>query len=118
MIGWNEPDDPDKGQPRCQRCGHVKREHSYNGACYGLCGEFISEPIVKESLEEIKYPEASEIAYRLGVPLDYVELCQRLDRLAIAGLCAGSFGGAREFFKDIRKELNTKGLGDPDMPYR
>lgn len=116
MIGWNE--EPYRPGPPCQRCGHEKKEHSYNGACYGLCGEFIGEPAVKESLEEINYPEASEVAHRLGVPLDYVELCQRLDRMAIAGLCAGTFSGAREFFKDIRKELNAKGLGDPDIPWR
>lgn len=24
----------------CKRCGWERREHSYNGACYGLCGEF------------------------------------------------------------------------------
>ncbi len=26
----------------CARCGHPRAEHSYNGACYGLCGEFVS----------------------------------------------------------------------------
>jgi hypothetical protein len=24
----------------CARCGYPEREHSYNGACYGLCGKF------------------------------------------------------------------------------
>ncbi len=27
---------------RCAKCGHPRDEHSYNGACYGLCGEFVS----------------------------------------------------------------------------
>lgn len=26
----------------CANCGHPKSEHSYNGACYGLCGEFVA----------------------------------------------------------------------------
>lgn len=26
--------------PRCKNCGHPKHEHSFNGACYGLCGDF------------------------------------------------------------------------------
>lgn len=119
MIGWNEPADPDKDMPRCQRCGHVKREHSYNGACYGLCGEFIAEPAdMKDTLERNQYPDNSEVAHRLGIPLDLVELCDRLDRFAIGGLCAGTFEAAREFFKDIRRELDTKGLGNKDIPYR
>lgn len=29
---------------RCARCGYPRKEHSYNGACYGLCGEFVSTP--------------------------------------------------------------------------
>lgn len=27
---------------RCAACGHLRADHSYNGACYGLCGEFVS----------------------------------------------------------------------------
>ena len=27
--------------PLCARCGYPRSEHHYNGACYGLCGEFI-----------------------------------------------------------------------------
>ncbi len=26
----------------CARCGFPRKEHSYNGACYGLCGEFVA----------------------------------------------------------------------------
>lgn len=29
---------PDK----CAKCGFPRAEHSYNGACYGLCGKFVS----------------------------------------------------------------------------
>lgn len=29
----------------CARCGFPKSEHHYNGACYGLCGEFIQMTI-------------------------------------------------------------------------
>jgi hypothetical protein len=25
----------------CALCGHSRAEHSYNGTCYGLCGEFV-----------------------------------------------------------------------------
>lgn len=25
----------------CLRCRFERHEHAYNGACYGLCGEFI-----------------------------------------------------------------------------
>ena len=28
-------------EERCANCGYPRREHSYNGACYGLCGEFV-----------------------------------------------------------------------------
>jgi hypothetical protein len=27
-------------EPVCARCGYPRREHTYNGACYGVCGEF------------------------------------------------------------------------------
>jgi hypothetical protein len=26
---------------RCAECGHPRAAHSYNGACYGLCGKFV-----------------------------------------------------------------------------
>lgn len=26
---------------RCAKCGHSRKEHSYNGACYGICAEFV-----------------------------------------------------------------------------
>lgn len=25
----------------CAGCGFERREHTYNGACYGICGEFV-----------------------------------------------------------------------------
>jgi hypothetical protein len=42
-VMWG--DKPKKQKPidgRCANCGHPRTEHSYNGACYGLCGEFVS----------------------------------------------------------------------------
>lgn len=27
---------------RCAKCGEPRKEHAYNGACYGICGEFVS----------------------------------------------------------------------------
>lgn len=45
----------------CAKCGHPKSEHAYNGACYGLCGEF-EEPMpaidTEQSLHDL------EAAYR------------------------------------------------------
>jgi hypothetical protein len=26
----------------CARCGQPQSEHHYNGACYGLCGEYVA----------------------------------------------------------------------------
>lgn len=25
---------------KCRRCGYIRAEHHYNGACYGVCGQF------------------------------------------------------------------------------
>ena len=33
---------------RCAKCGYPRAEHSYNGVCYGLCGEFVSWRVIKE----------------------------------------------------------------------
>jgi hypothetical protein len=32
---------PDTSTDRCAKCNYPRAEHSYNGACYGLCGEFV-----------------------------------------------------------------------------
>src|SRR6185312_3752158 len=29
------------GEKRCARCGRVREDHSFNGACYGVCGQFV-----------------------------------------------------------------------------
>lgn len=42
------------------------------------------------------------------------ELLERIDRKAEAGLCAGTFGGAREYLKDIRAIAGVKKF-DPDL---
>lgn len=36
----------------CLRCGYPRDEHHYNGACYGLCGEFV--PPSSENSPETK----------------------------------------------------------------
>ena len=28
-------------EPLCIKCNFPKHEHSYNGTCYGVCGEFL-----------------------------------------------------------------------------
>jgi hypothetical protein len=35
---------------QCAECGHPRKEHSINGACYGLCGEFV--PIAPAEKED------------------------------------------------------------------
>lgn len=37
-------------EEKCAKCGFSKSEHSYNGACYGVCGEFVSL-VVSPTLE-------------------------------------------------------------------
>lgn len=49
-------------EPACARCGFPREEHSYNGACYGLCGKF-EEAQTMESVTE-KFMEMAERAYR------------------------------------------------------
>lgn len=36
-------------QDRCGECGFPRKEHSANGACYGLCGEFVERYISKSA---------------------------------------------------------------------
>jgi hypothetical protein len=42
-------------EPRCARCGYERREHSYNGACYGLCGEFVERTAMMPSQDRIEH---------------------------------------------------------------
>jgi hypothetical protein len=41
---------------RCASCGNVRSEHSINGACYGVCGEFVEveNPFFKHDLENVE----------------------------------------------------------------
>jgi hypothetical protein len=39
---------------RCSNCGYPQREHSYNGACYGLCGQFA--PAIHAVIQEKDSP--------------------------------------------------------------
>jgi hypothetical protein len=36
MYKYFQPD-------KCANCGFPREEHHYNGACYGVCGEFINQ---------------------------------------------------------------------------
>ncbi len=33
----------------CDKCGFPRAEHSYTGACYGLCGEFVARKSVERA---------------------------------------------------------------------
>ena len=58
----------------CAKCGYPKKEHSYNGACYGLCGEWTPNPertnrqreYMKSRKEICKYLGAK--GYKLKLP--------------------------------------------------
>jgi adenine-specific DNA glycosylase len=47
--------------PKCTRCGFEQKEHAYNGACYGLCGEFVATPEAPGDVAEI-VPDRGTIA--------------------------------------------------------
>jgi hypothetical protein len=32
-------------EERCRHCGYPRSEHHYNGACYGVCGEFVPDVV-------------------------------------------------------------------------
>lgn len=44
MAGSYEVAIERKRNELCAQCGFERREHHYNGACYGLCGEFVERP--------------------------------------------------------------------------
>jgi hypothetical protein len=52
------------GEKRCARCGRVREDHSFNGACYGVCGDFV-EPAVRTPQAEVERLRAAleDIAY-------------------------------------------------------
>jgi hypothetical protein len=41
LAGERQPLYADSSTDRCAKCNYPRAEHSYNGACYGLCGEFV-----------------------------------------------------------------------------
>jgi hypothetical protein len=41
-TGFEATDDEMGLNTKCVRCGYPEKEHSYNGACYGLCGKFVA----------------------------------------------------------------------------
>lgn len=52
---------PLQREPGCARCGYPRKEHSHNGACYGLCGEFVpalkTEASDQERAKAIRLPD-------------------------------------------------------------
>jgi hypothetical protein len=48
----------------CARCGYPRHEHSYNGACYGLCGKF-EEAMTFEPVAPV-FPDVPMWAARKG----------------------------------------------------
>lgn len=34
-----------KQDEKCVTCGFERKEHTYNGACYGICGDFIGRMV-------------------------------------------------------------------------
>lgn len=63
---------------KCAHCGELKKEHHYNGACYGKCGKFIqgevkmSELTIKQAQEKqpwtVPYSPAVDSAAKHGIP--------------------------------------------------
>lgn len=46
---------------RCAKCGEVREEHAYSGACYGKCGKFI-----EDNGMDYKYIRAGLSSYKKG----------------------------------------------------
>ena len=68
----------------CSKCGLPEAEHSYNGACYGVCGQFTPRTdgddgeLVKD-LEE--WAESLRMAFKAG-DLGTDEPATRMDQAA------------------------------------
>jgi hypothetical protein len=37
----------------CARCGLPRMQHHYNGACYGVCGEFMADAMSDDKIERM-----------------------------------------------------------------
>ncbi len=46
----------------CAECGLPRKEHAYNGACYGLCGKFVERPAPAALKDVNQYGETLAIA--------------------------------------------------------
>lgn len=51
--------------PLCARCGYPQREHSYNGACYGLCGEFEEAQAMTQEHEDWCHAEIKKLSAKI-----------------------------------------------------
>lgn len=43
----------------CAKCGQPEREHHYNGACYGLCGQYQPESVTLATLPAVSTQETA-----------------------------------------------------------
>lgn len=67
---------------KCAKCGFPGKEHGYNGACYGLCGEFVEQ----QSPATIQTAVAAAIrGYCLMAGID-VQSSGGIERIYYAGL--------------------------------
>lgn len=46
---------------QCAKCGQPEKEHHYNGACYGACGQFVP-PVSSDQEDEWPEPHVPQIA--------------------------------------------------------
>jgi hypothetical protein len=82
---------------KCAKCGHPRKEHSYNGACYGLCGEFVecSSAGSADALELARHIEQS-------TPPTYMDdvLLDRADREIVVKALRHWAGATNAFSRD------------------
>lgn len=62
----------------CARCGFPTSEHHYNGACYGVCGEFTLEREIKI---ETSFKQGDDMAVNLAT-LEAEKFEKRIEELA------------------------------------
>jgi hypothetical protein len=67
----------------CARCGHSRKEHSYNGACYGLCGKFVPPSDIVERLRDWRDFEPMKQFCAEAIP-DLLEAADEIEQLRAA----------------------------------
>jgi hypothetical protein len=70
----------------CANCGFSRAQHSYNGACYGLCGKFV--PRSQEPIRPAGPFEAAACAMPKPAPIDEASVYEKIRDLMIASHCA------------------------------